>query len=307
MDQPFFDIQQEVLSLNDEIELLLHYQNYLKQQKLCQQKEPQIEESDQQVQDEIFNKVDIDQIANINEIGDFLQDLQCPICLNIIEDPMSCIRCELNYCNSCINEWSTKKSQNVCPTCRNNQQVLLLNGKQHLYKKSSIIFKKILEKVKVKCYKTGCQDVVKYDERQNHISKCQYQQVKCLNQGCKEPILRKDLQDHLKNCQYRMVLCIHCQENHPFCKLEAHIEKCKYNQRICINCNKKFQAHYFQLHQKICKKFNPLRRKNSNFDIRLKSQLMYKTILHYDQYRSKLPLNINLLDTEKVKGILQQK
>ena len=48
----------------------------------------------------------------------FKDDVICPICSNLIINPMMCMRCQNVYCKKCIEAWN--KKDNKCPNrCEN--------------------------------------------------------------------------------------------------------------------------------------------------------------------------------------------
>lgn len=80
--------------------------------------------------------------------------IKCCICLNIIIEPMMCMRCNNNFCKKCIEQWTNIKKE--CPfRCQNTN-----------YKKSLVI-SKLLSKLKFNCKK--CQKIVNYDNMEQHL------------------------------------------------------------------------------------------------------------------------------------------
>ena len=64
-----------------------------------------------------------------NEIYDaFKDDINCPICRDILIEPQMCMNCQNVYCRKCIEEWS--KRNNKCPNRCDNP-----NYKRSLEKK----------------------------------------------------------------------------------------------------------------------------------------------------------------------------
>ena len=41
-------------------------------------------------------------------------ELTCPICLNILKDPIICTKCLKNFCENCVKEWENKNNL-YCP------------------------------------------------------------------------------------------------------------------------------------------------------------------------------------------------
>ena len=74
--------------------------------------------------------------------------INCTICLNIIEDPLQCNKCQHFFCSECI------KNSNKCPfRCTDNQYI------------SALICKSLLSELKIKC---KCGKEIKYDFIKKH-------------------------------------------------------------------------------------------------------------------------------------------
>lgn len=87
----------------------------------------------------------------------FKDSLICPICSNILINPLMCMNCQNVYCQKCVDEWS--KKDNKCPNrCENPN-----------YKKS-IEKNNILSKLKFKCEKCG--EEIFYDNVGKHRESC---------------------------------------------------------------------------------------------------------------------------------------
>ena len=46
---------------------------------------------------------------------DIEKDIMCPICLDILNEPFLCNKCQNNFCNNCITKWKINNSK--CPIC----------------------------------------------------------------------------------------------------------------------------------------------------------------------------------------------
>ena len=49
---------------------------------------------------------------------DIEKDIICPICLDILNEPFLCNKCQNNFCNNCITKWKINNSK--CPICCTN-------------------------------------------------------------------------------------------------------------------------------------------------------------------------------------------
>ena len=92
-------------------------------------------------------------------------EITCPICYQILDDPIECILCNTNYCRQCINnvkESNKKKNiQNICPLCKGE---LILNENK--------VFRTILQqKIQDICKKCR-KPFPDKNELNEHIKKC---------------------------------------------------------------------------------------------------------------------------------------
>uniref|UniRef100_A0A8D2JAN2 RING-type domain-containing protein n=1 Tax=Varanus komodoensis TaxID=61221 RepID=A0A8D2JAN2_VARKO len=58
-------------------------------------------------------------MASVREVSSIAEDLLCPICLSIFQDPHM-LACSHNFCFSCLESCFTAKGQHkgLCPECR---------------------------------------------------------------------------------------------------------------------------------------------------------------------------------------------
>ena len=81
----------------------------------------------------------------------------CPLCSNVLIDPIMCTKCQKVYCQRCINEWSKKEKK-----CPNNCDELKI---QKCIGKNDILFK-----LNFKC--EACGKNFNYEEAIKHLKKC---------------------------------------------------------------------------------------------------------------------------------------
>ena len=84
---------------------------------------------------------------------EFKFSISCPICLNILYEPMMCSNCQHAYCRSCISKWN--KIKRNCPNrCKNpNYQFCIAKNE-------------LLSKLKFKC--NYCENIYDYKNMKNH-------------------------------------------------------------------------------------------------------------------------------------------
>ena len=169
-----------------------------------------------------------DNVVN-NDNNDNLIDLICPICLNILNNPVCCSSNihSHNFCNLCINKYLY--DHNRCPICKNIFEYQVNDNIDIL-----------LEQLSFKCmfYKRGCKDIINYSDYFNHINNCQFKteilyecQIKKYNHAnknfekCAYKGEFKDIENHFKSCAFQKFKCIFCNEDVLQIDLEEHVEK----------------------------------------------------------------------------------
>src|SRR5947207_1346683 len=94
-------------------------------------------------------------------------ELKCPICEKVLENPVQGVLCEHLFCLDCIQQWL--KTSLICPLDR--KQLL----SSHLQSPPKIILK-LLNNLKVKCnyYDYGCLIKLKLSDLKQHCKTCLY-------------------------------------------------------------------------------------------------------------------------------------
>lgn len=124
--------------------------------------------------------------------GDVDEDFRCPICQDIIEDPIAS-QCEHVFCKSCINQWL--QSESSCPVDRKPLNVSLLC-------EPSRFFRNFYSKLVLKCdfESKGCEVIIKIEDLKTHHNKCQFNPIvkhEC-EKGCEALLTRNEKIIH--NC-----------------------------------------------------------------------------------------------------------
>ena len=133
--------------------------------------------------------------------------LICPICKNILKEPLFCLDCQNSFCKICITNW--KQNNDTCPfRCKNPK-----------FQKNNII-SKILSLLKFKC-KNGCGEEIMYDKLNEHYTeKCKKIDFKNMYLN----LLNKFKEIQINNINY---------SNHPrFFKSKYHEHSLIYFSRI---------------------------------------------------------------------------
>ena len=86
--------------------------------------------------------------------------LQCPICLDLVMEPVECLNCTKLFCKECITNWLNHSRQ--CP------------NKHSFIKKAKLDdwVNDILKKIFIKCPYNGCNSSYAYTTWINHTKKC---------------------------------------------------------------------------------------------------------------------------------------
>ena len=81
--------------------------------------------------------------------------ISCPLCNNILIEPVMCMKCQKSFCKKCINEMADIKCPNNCEQA-NFQNCISKN--------------EILTKLKFKC--KYCKSILSYDDALKHKNVC---------------------------------------------------------------------------------------------------------------------------------------
>ena len=133
-----------------------------------------------------------------------LEDLKCPICLELVSDPVQS-SCGHLFCEECI------KGIEQCPVCSYDRNSFKTTPDHYNRRR--------LRSFKVKCPKSeeGCDWQGDLGDAERHTEeKCNYQEVTC-PAGCGNKMQCQDLPDHLySHCPLRDYHCPHCHHRGIF-------------------------------------------------------------------------------------------
>ena len=143
----------------------------------------------------------------------FLEELKCPICLELVSDPVQ-TSCGHLFCGKCIEGIKQcpvdRKTFTTNPDSFNKRRVLNFN---------------------VKCPNKdrGCQWQGCLGDADIHTSaNCNYVIVKCYNNGCNVKLEKRQLTIHMQNeCPQRMHKCPHCNKEGTYLEvITTHFTTC---------------------------------------------------------------------------------
>ena len=168
-----------------------------------------------------------------NKEDPILKDLECPICLNLIWDPIECNDCGKTFCKICLEK--TKETKDSCPTCRKNPF-------QGRISKSLRTF---FNKIKINCIFKGCKEHPYYSEYIDHIKKCKFRLYQCNNEGCNYQDILEKMEIHSTECKFLKIKCQYCSKEVNMHQIDSH-EKTECNQIIfCPKCHLKLKKNYY--------------------------------------------------------------
>ena len=101
--------------------------------------------------------INLQTVVNDEFYSAFRDSLLCPLCKNILINPMMCMKCQNVYCKKCSDDWSKKNDK--CPNRCDNP-----NYQRSLEKNN------ILSKIKFKCEK--CEQQILYNDVKEHVDNC---------------------------------------------------------------------------------------------------------------------------------------
>lgn len=137
--------------------------------------------------------------------GEVDEELVCPICSGVLEDPLQAPICEHAFCRECIQEWISR--QPTCPVDRQNITSAQLRPVPR-------ILRNLLSRLYITCDNAsyGCTSVMKLDSLSSHLEECEHnpkRPVTC-EQGCGLVIPKDELKEH--NCVRELRALIHSQQ-----------------------------------------------------------------------------------------------
>jgi len=136
--------------------------------------------------------------------GEVDEELICPICSAVLEDPRLAPECEHAFCADCIHEWLNR--QQTCPVDRRSITIAEL-------KPVPRILKNLLSRLEIRCdnEEYGCTVVVKLDILTMHLKECDHNPKKPVGctLGCGITVPKDEMLEH--NCVKELRLIVRDQ------------------------------------------------------------------------------------------------
>ena len=128
------------------------------------------------------------------------EELICPICESVLENPLQIIECEHVFCSDCITKWIQTGNQ-TCPCDRKTIQ------KDDLRSPRFVI--KFLEKLQIKCdfAPQGCVSIVKLEHLSQHCKQCKFNpNNKATNSNSGMSVRKKEFINHNYDEELKLAL-----------------------------------------------------------------------------------------------------
>ena len=136
----------------------------------------------------------------------YFDHITCNICLEVLEDPVQCMKNEHHFCKKCITK-NLAQTQ-ACPVCRDALTPKTLRP-------SSRIVANLLQRFqspKCRYASRGCTTDVSRESLLSHHDECSFAPVQCTHEGCKATVNRQDVDSHQLKCELRTLICDDCLE-----------------------------------------------------------------------------------------------
>ena len=188
-------------------------------------------------------------------------DVTCPLCLDIVEEPHQFTCCGHHVCKKCGDKIKQQVTTPHCPLCRHDECTMLPD---------KYFERNVLNKLPIWCTE-GCGQEVELGQLKNHLPQCPCVKEDC-PYGCGQQYQRQYIEEHKEKCPKRPFICDYCKyqstyevivnEHYPVCDkypiicpnecsgdeiergmLQDHLDKCPYQVVECefshVGCQEK--------------------------------------------------------------------
>lgn len=195
------------------------------------------------------------------------EEFKCPICLNFVYNPKKCSKCENIFCLNCINYLDYNK----CPFNCEFPDYIEIDRK----------LKNILNSTEISCCfkKNGCNEIILYENYENHCKNCYYCDYKCSAEKCEFQGNLEQIQKHIFICDKRYKICKRCKMKFDVKFFDKHFnEDCDFIEKECNKCHFLFLKKEFYKHtEENCLKNQVIYWKNKYFNAK-KEYIIEKNI-----------------------------
>jgi len=172
-----------------------------------------------------------------------LATLLCPVCMNVMQEPMVLSPCGHTFCKMCCGKFAPKK----CPLDRRAFGSIIPN--HHT--------KCIMAEVRCKCDFDDCKKLFSVSERADHLKKCDFRPIDCIH-GCGTILLQKDFKAHDGICPQKKIPCPHdgCNDRPRRKDYERHCNRCPHRIFQCqgseMGCKFMGKKSEHSIHEDMC-------------------------------------------------------
>ena len=127
-------------------------------------------------------------------------DVICPLCLDIAEEPHQFTCCGHHICKMCGDKIKQQATTPRCPMCRHNECTMLPD---------KYFQRNTLNTLSIWCT-DGCGQEVELGQLKNHLTQCPYVQEDCPYE-CGQQYQRQYIEEHKEKCPKRPFSCDYCK------------------------------------------------------------------------------------------------
>ena len=145
-------------------------------------------------------------MAQNNANAIYFDHITCNVCLEVLEDPVQCVKNEHHFCKKCITKHLGLSK--TCPVCQDTLTSETLRPTSRIV--ANLL--KQFQSPKCRYASRGCTSAVRHESLLSHHNECGFAPVQCLHEGCEATINRQDADSHQQKCEFRLIACDDCHE-----------------------------------------------------------------------------------------------
>ena len=152
-------------------------------------------------------------------------DVICPLCLDIVEEPYQFTCCGQHICKKCGDKLKQQATTPHCPMCRHDE---------YMMSPDKYFERNILNKLLIWCTE-GCGQEVELGQLKNHLPQCPCIKENC-PYGCGQQYQRQYIEEHKEKCSKRPFICDYCKYQSTYeVIVNEHYPVCDKYPIICPN------------------------------------------------------------------------
>ena len=152
-------------------------------------------------------------------------DVICPLCLDIVEEPHQFTCCGQHICKKCGVKLKKQTTTLQCPMCRRDKYIM---------SRDTYFERNTLNKLLIWCNE-GCGHKMELGQLKTHLPKCPCVQEDC-PYGCGQQCQRQYIEEHKEKCPKRPFACGYCKYQSTYeVIVNEHYPVCDKYPIICPN------------------------------------------------------------------------